>query len=187
MHVDKKEIIVNPVIIIMMEFIALSLMAYFSYVRSELFFLAFFTASSLTAFWQHGVSENQEILPASWEILSRLSGIFFFIMLSLSYYLFFPVFAVKIAVAYFIFIVIWIINRLLLYIKFRRIIILWHLSMKIASVSAGVFTVVSMLSGYPSMIFFGILAIIAFFSVIEEFIILRKMKSPDDAINSIFI
>jgi phosphatidylglycerophosphate synthase len=184
---EKEIIYISPNFLTSLKFITLSLMLFFAYNKNEAFFLIFFIASWLIDYADGALARSIDRVTELGEKLDTITDILFFITLSLSYYFFFPQFSTSVAIYFFILLAFWLFNKGFAFYKFRRIIVIHHLSLRVTFIAGGVFTLITMLTGNPNIILFFILALIAFFSVIEEFFILRKMHKHDEEIKSIFL
>ncbi len=183
---EKKKIVINPVLLIIIKFMLLPLMIFFSYIKNEGFFLLAFVFCLVIDIALLMAEKNEEIADEILVTNKKISGILFFISLSLCYLFFFRGFIEKIWLLYLIFVLIYIANRAFSYVKFKKFLFFQTTASKILYFSGIIFTIVSMLSGFPSMILSVLLALFSFFTVIEEFLILRRMRHADEIIVSLF-
>jgi hypothetical protein len=184
---EKDVIYISPNFFNYLKFITLPVMVFFAYTRNEAFFLIIFIANCLLSFSDLILVGESGMMGKQREKLATITDIIFFIALSLSYYLFFPQFSSSVAMPFFIILLIWLFNRGFALYKFRRIVILRHLSIRVTSIAGLVFMLISMLTGNPYFFLFVILILMAIVSVVEEFLILRKMQRYDERIDSLLL
>jgi phosphatidylglycerophosphate synthase len=182
---EKQVIYITPNFLTSLKFITLPLMLFFAYMKNEAFFLIMFTVSWALDYADGTLARSTGMVTELGEKLDRITDILFFLTLSLSYYFFFPQFSSSVAIPFFVLPALWLFNRGFAFYKFRKIIILEHLSLKVTFIAGGIFTIITMLTGNPYIVLFTILALIGFFAVVEEFLIIKKMHRHDEEIKSL--
>lgn len=161
-------------------------MIYFAYRRQPIAFLVFYIIDWLIDTTDGTVARKLNSVTELGNLLDTITDYLFIGSYLVSFYFFFPVLILDYLFVILLIFFVSIANKIISYQKFKKVLMLHTWAGKTLHQLMALFAILSIITETPVLLIFRIALVTGIIHVVEEFLIIRKLKHFNEDIHSIF-